>query len=142
MTVQYPIANYQNRYDPAQHYDKHLFRSRMTIQAADHNEVQENMLARIKSVGDMIAKDGNIVDRGACVIDTVTGVVQLEDAKIYLQGTVRDLLPASFTVPVNDLVAVGVRLVETIITELEDPFLVGQAQGTRGYGEPGAARLG
>ena len=141
MTVNYPLDNYQNRFDPAKRYEKHLFRSGKGTQAAEQNEHQENTLYRIKRLGNVIIKDGAVCDGAQCIVDPVTGAVQLDAGVIYLHGLPRDVDAANFTVPVDAIVSVGIRMFEAIVTELEDPDLVGPADGTRNQGEPGAARL-
>lgn len=141
MTVSYPIDHYQNRYDPAKNYEKHLVRSGKGVQAAEINEVQENLMARQRKLGDAMMKDGNIIDGATCLVDPDTGVTRLAAGEIYLYGVPRDVAEATFTVPVVGIVSIGVRMTEEIITELEDPELLGPADGTRNQGEPGAGRL-
>ena len=141
MTVSYPIDHYQNRYDADKNYDKHLVRSGNGVQAAEINEIQENLMARQKRLGDVLIKDGNITKDCACLVDPDTGAVQLEAGELYLRGVPRDITAAAFVIPVDTTVTIGVRMTETVVTELEDPDLVGPADGTRSQGEPGAGRL-
>lgn len=53
----------------------------------------------------------------------------------------RGVSPRSLIVPVVGVIAVGLYLQETVVTELEDPSLRDLAVGSRNYQEPGAARL-
>ena len=141
MTITYPIDNYNNRHDPAKKFEKHLVRAGYGVQAAEINEIQENLLHRQRRLGDVILKDDEIIEDCQCVVDPLTGDVQLQAGALYILGAVRDVAAAAFTVPTNTVVFIGVRLTETVITELEDPTLRDPATGTRNYDEPGAGRL-
>lgn len=52
-----------------------------------------------------------------------------------------EVAAAHFTIPSDAAVRIGVRYIETTVTELEDPMLRDPAVGTRNYQEPGASRL-
>lgn len=135
------IDNYYDRTDPAKKYDEHLFRAGYGLQSAELNEIQKTAAAKIKGLGDALFKDGDIIKDCAALVDMDTGAVKMNGGALYLRGTVRGIVPATFTIPVDQTVQIGVRLVETTITELEDPTLRDPATGTRNYQEPGAARL-
>ncbi len=135
------IDNYYDRTDASKNYERHLFRAGYGLQSAELNEIQQTSIGRIQSIGDALFKDGDIVKDCACLVDQDTGAVTLNSGALYLRGAVRGVAPASFTIPVDRAVAVGIRLVETTVTELEDPDLRDPAVGTRNYQEPGAARL-
>ncbi|EDP61897.1 hypothetical protein BAL199_28865 [alpha proteobacterium BAL199] len=98
------------------------------------------LIHRVKGLGDALFRDGDVVRGGAAILDGVTGSLQLEAASIYVRGAVRPVPAAGFTIPVDTSVAIGVRLTEIDITELEDPTLLDPGVGTRNYQEPGAWR--
>lgn len=131
--------DYYSRHDPADNFEQHLFRSGRVLQSAELNEIQENGSHRLKSVADVLFKDGNVVRDGRISISA--GVVQCESGAVYLRGMVRGVPPSTFTVPVVGTVSVGVRLVDTLVTEVEDTSLLDPAVGLRNFQEPGAARL-
>lgn len=135
------IDNYYDRTDAAKKYDEHLFRAGYGLQSAELNEIQKTAATKIKGLGDALFKDGDIIKDCAALVDMDTGVVKLNGGALYLRGTVRGIVPATFTIPVDQTVQIGVRIIETTITELEDPALRDPATGTRNYQEPGAARL-
>lgn len=135
------LDDYYNRFDPAKKFEKHLIRAGRGVQSAEINEIQDNLLTRQKRLGDVLLSDGDIISDCQCVVDHITGAVQLEAGSLYITGAVRDVPAAAFTVAVNTVVVIGIRLTETVITELEDPTLRDPATGTRNYDEPGAARL-
>lgn len=134
-------ANYYSRFDPAKNYDEHLFIAGRGLQSAELNEIQKQAAYRLRGVADAIFKDGDVIRDAGVVVNEDTGVVQCQSGAIYLRGAVRGVAPASFTIPTIGVIAVGVRLVEEVITDLEDPALRDPATGTRNYNEPGADRL-
>lgn len=133
--------NYFTRFDPAKNYDEHLFIAGRGLQSAELNEIQQNAAARVKGVADALFRDGDIIRDAAVSIDSTTGVTQCASGAVYLRGAVRGVAPASFTIPVTGVVAIGVRLIESVITAVQDPELLDPATGTRNYNQPGAERL-
>lgn len=132
------IDNYYNRYDPAKKYQELLLRDGYGTQASEINEIQSIIAARIKGVADCIYKDGDILKDGQ--ISVSDGIVTAEGGLVYIGGIVWAVEQASFAVPMQGTVAVGIHLVETIVSELEDPALYNPAIGSRDEGEPGAWR--
>lgn len=135
-------ANYYNRFSDDKNYDEHLFIAGRVLQSAEMNEIQAQHSNRLKKIADVLFKDGDIIRDASISVDSGTGVVTCQSGAIYIKGAVRGVPPATLTsVPMTGTVAVGVRLVETVITEAEDPDLRDPAAGQRGYYEPGALRL-
>ncbi len=132
---------YYNRFDVTKNYDAHLFRAGYVLQSAELNEIQANFTARLQYMGNAIFKDGDIVRDARLIVNPVNGNATGESGAIYLKGAVRGIPLRSFTVPISGTVTVGVYLVETVISELEDPSLRDPAIGARNYQEPGASRL-
>lgn len=132
------IDNYWNRYDPTKKYQELLLRDGYGTQASEINEIQSIFAARIKGVADCIYKDGDILKDGQ--ISVSEGIVTAEAGLVYIGGAVWQVEQASFAVPMQGTVAVGIRLVESIVSELEDPALYNPAIGSRDEGEPGAWR--
>jgi hypothetical protein len=135
------IERYYNLFDPAKHYTQLLFRAGDGLQSRELNEIQTTLIHRLQGVADALLKDGDIVSGANLQIDADTGWVTLEAGRVYLRGAVREVPAASFTVPVDGRVAVGVRFTTRTVTELEDPTLREPAVGVRNYQEPGAGRL-
>ena len=132
---------YYNRFDPAKHFDAHLFRASYAVQAAEFNEVQSSLSARIQGVADAIFRDGNVVRDARVVVHADSGQAVCEAGAVYLKGAVRGVAPKQLTIPVVGVVAIGLYLQESVVTELEDPSLRDPAVGARNYQEAGAARL-
>lgn len=135
------IERYYNLFDPAKHYTQLLFRAGDGLQSRELNEIQSTLMHRLQGVADVLLKDGDIVSGANLQIDSDTGLVTLEAGRVYLRGAVREVPAATFTVPVDGRVAVGVRFTTRTVTELEDPNLREPAVGVRNYQEPGAGRL-
>lgn len=134
------IDGYFNRFDPAKEYESHLFRAGHVLQSAELNEIQYSANNRIKGLGDALFKDGDIVRDAGIIVNPDTGSVTCQSGAIYLTGTVRGVPTGSLVIPTVGIVAVGVYLQQTIITELQDPNLRDPADLTQNYGEAGAAR--
>lgn len=132
--------NYYNRFDPAKGYDEHLFLPGRGLQSAELNEVQAQNAYRLKGVADALFKDGDLIRDAGCVVDQETGEVRCEGGALYIRGAVRGVAPATFVIPTEGVVAIGIYLVETVVTEIDDPALRDPAPGTRNFGEAGAYR--
>lgn len=135
------LPDYLNRFDPAKGYDELLFRSDKVIQSEEFNELQSGVNQRLRGISDALLSDGAIVRDAKVFVNAQTGQVQCESGAIYIDGAVRGLSPANFTIAVVGTVTIGVYLVEAVITELDDPGLRNRAKNTRGVDQPGAARL-
>lgn len=135
------IERYYNLFDPAKHYTQLLFRAGDGLQSRELNEIQSTLIHRLQGVADALLKDGDIISGANLQIDADTGLVTLEAGRVYLRGAVREVPAASFTVPTDGRIAVGVRFFTRTVTELEDPSLREPAVGVRNYQEPGAGRL-
>ncbi|SDY39638.1 protein of unknown function [Nitrosomonas sp. Nm58] len=135
------IDGYYNRFDPAKKYEKHLFRAGYVLQSSELNEVQSYAEDRVRGVADALFKDGDVVRDAQIIVNSATGEVQCQSGAIYLVGAVRGIPSKTMTIPTTGVVSVGIRLVETVITELDDPALRDPAIDVRNYQESGAARL-
>lgn len=132
---------YYNRFNEAKNYDSHLFRAGTVLQSAELNEIQSAITHRVRQMGDVLFKDGAIIRDARLVVNKITGDTLGESGAIYLKGAVRGVPERSFAIPVSGIVTVGIYLLETVVTELEDPDLRDPAVGVRNYQEPGASRL-
>ena len=118
-----------------------VFREDKLAQAAELNEVQAITERRNKRIADLTAKDGDRITGADIIVDPLTGTVVLGAGTIYVRGDVYPVAARTLnSVPMTGAVAVGVRLTQTLITEMEDPALVGLHPGTEAEGEPGAGR--
>lgn len=135
------IENYYDRYDENKNYERVLIREGYGTQGSEINEIQSIAMARLQGVADALFADGDIIRDAAVSINPETGEVQAQSGAVYIKGAVRGVAPAVFTIPTTGTVAIGIRLSEKVISELEDASLYNPAKGSRGEGLPGAWRL-
>lgn len=133
-------TNYYDRTDPTKEYESHLFVSGRGLQSAELNEIQTASRNRIQSIADALFKDGDVIRDAQIIVNPTTGVTTCQSGALYLRGAVRGIAPASLTIPVVGTVAVGVRLIETVVTSTEDADLVDPADLTHNFQLPGADR--
>ena len=134
------IANYYNRFDEGKNVEEILFRDGYGAQASEHNELQGIFKTRLRSVADALFKDGDIIRDAQIVVNAQTGEVQAGSGAVYLDGAVRGVAPATFTIPTSGSVAVGIHLIKKIVTELDDESLYNPAVGSPTHQQPGAWR--
>lgn len=134
------IDNYWNRFDEGKGYVELLYRDGYGAQGSEQNEMQSIINARIAKLARALFKDGDIINGAQIVVNPENGHVTATSGEVCLAGQIWSVPAAEFDIPVSGSVAVGVRLVESIISELEDPGLRNPAVGSRGEGEPGAWR--
>lgn len=140
MSTIYP-ANYFNRFDPSKNYDRHVFIAGRALQSAELNEIQDDAAMRLRGVADVLFRDGDVVRDASVSLNATTGVALCASGAIYLRGAVRGVAPATLNIPIVGVTSIGIRVVETIVTALQDPELRDPASATRNYDEPGAERL-
>ena len=133
--------SYYDNFNASKNYEKILYRDGYTLQGAELNEAQSAAMHRLQGVADALFKDGDIIRDAGIIVDKETGEVRAQSGAVYLRGAVRGVPEATFTIPVAGTVAVGIRLTQRVVSELEDPALYNPAIGSRGEGEPGAWRL-
>ncbi|MDT0137282.1 DUF4815 domain-containing protein [Acidovorax sp. PRC11] len=129
-----------NYFDETKNHDSVLFEADRVIQSRELIDAQEILAHRIKGIADGIYANGDVVRDARLTVNPQTGQAVAESGAIYLQGAVRGVPPASFVIPVQGNVAVGVYLRTRIVTAAEDPSLLNPAKGTPSYKKPGAAR--
>jgi hypothetical protein len=137
------LAQHYDRFNANDNYDRWLFRSDHVLQAAELNEVQSASQHRLRAVMDALMRDGAVMSGADCVLNTVGGVCTATCASgaVYLRGAARGVAPRSFTIPATGRVSIGVYLVDTVMTELDDPSMRDPAISPLNAQEPGAARL-
>ena len=107
----------------------------------DLNDAFAMSRKRTTAIGDLVAKNGDRVSGGDILVDKTTGTVTLAAGTVYIDGDVKPV-PAAIlnAVSMTGDVDIGVRLIEAIITSVQDPSLVGPEPGTEAEGEPAAPR--
>jgi len=134
-------ANYFDRSDSTKEYEEHLFIAGRGLQSSELNEIQKTSANRLRGIADSLFKDGDIIRDCSVIVDEASGAVRCASGAIYLRGAVRGVQPSAFTIPTTGVVSIGVRLIDSVVTAVEDPALRDPATGTRNYNETGAERL-
>ena len=134
---------YYDDYDSKKQYTQLLAIPGRVAQAREITQIQTVLKDIIKSVGDSVLRDGNIIEGCQVVPFTENGLrkVRVTSGRVYVNGMV---LPVSESVVIITGVGtetVGVRLIEEIVTEAADPTLRDPAQGYANYNQPGCNRL-
>lgn len=135
------IDQYYNRFQPGQNYEQIAFRADRVLQSAELNEIQSASNHRLQGIADALFKDGDLVRDARVIVNADTGAARCESGAIYLKGAVRGVAPASLQVATAGIVVIGIYLQQVVVTELEAPELRNPAANTRGFEEPGAARI-
>ena len=118
-----------------------LFREGKLGQAAELMELQSIMEGRGRRVGNLVARDGDRIAGADVLVDIGAGAVQLAAGRVYVSGDVRSIDARTLTdVPMAGDVQIGIRIVRAVITEEDDPALLGLHPGSAAEGEPGAGR--
>jgi len=133
------LSHYHNRFHASQNYEKIMFLPVRALQAAELNEIQDMTLHQIRSFGDAVFKDGDVVSGCICIVRD--NVVTVEAGNIYLKGAVRSVPAATLNINSTERFSIGVYLKERVITALEDPTLRDPTPGIRNFNEEGGARL-
>ncbi len=134
------LQGYYNRFDSTDNFDSLDFRASKGLQSAELNELQSILSDRLTKIAGAIFQDGSIVRGGAAVLDPATGDVIMNAGAIFVLGAVREVAQATFQIPTTGGLQIGIRVVTSTVTELEDASLRDPATSTRNYQEPGAGR--
>jgi hypothetical protein len=118
-----------------------FYGERPYIQTTELNEMGTIVRGLIKRLGRVVVSDGDRIERGDAFVDTEAGTVTIEGGRVYADGDVWDVSGRVLSdVQMAGRTEVGIRLVTTWVTSLEDPTLLGLVPGSDGEGEEGAAR--
>lgn len=122
-------------------WDSVITREGHVGQAAEIVEAQTIMQRKVRAIGDLTARDGDRQSGCDVMVDQETGIIKLTSGTVYVSGRVLPVDAATFgTVPMTGAISIGVRLVESFITEQDEPALLGLHPGTPAKSEKGAAR--
>lgn len=62
------LANYYNRHQGGQNYEKVLFRAGKGLQSAELNEIQSQGYAQTQGIADAILKEGDLIEDGQVIV--------------------------------------------------------------------------
>ncbi len=128
-------------YDPSKQYHQLLAIPGRVAQAREFTQAQSLTRDIIKSIGDSIMKDGNIIEGCQVTVDKENKKVIVSAGKIYMDGAVLRLPESEAAIKCEGLENIGVVIEDSIVDETQDPSLRDPAQGFENYNLPGCYRL-
>lgn len=135
------VAPYYNDFDSTKQYTQLLAIPGRVAQAREITQIQSTVKEIVKSLGDSILKDGNIIEGCQVIVSTNKKSVTVTSGKVYLNGMVLPVEESRVDIKGEGTEIIGVKLVERIITEVEDSSLRDPAQGYDNYNQPGCHRV-
>lgn len=141
MAINIHDAPYYDQYDSSKQYTKLLAIPGRVAQAREITEIQSTMQDIVKSLGDSIMKDGNIIEGCQVIVNSDKTEVTVTSGRVYLGGMVLPLRESTVKIAGVGAETIGVRLHETIITESQDSALRDPAQGYDNFGQAGCHRV-
>jgi hypothetical protein len=133
--IQPPATNTTGRLN----WDSLAFLPGRYAQSAELNELQSILNAKLKSVGDAVFNNGDII-RGCSLTIDKTGNATITEGLVYIEGAVRYVATGQLVIPTTGTYYVGINVVRRYIDDTDDPILKDPAQGYPGYATAGAAR--
>lgn len=130
---------YYDDYDPSKKYVQMLALPGRVEQAREFTQIQTMFRDFLKRGLDVFLRDGDIVEGCILTIDGTTA--HISEGKIYLNGLIHPVAQTEITITGVGAEVIGAKLIETIVTEADDPSLRDPAQGHDNYQQPGAHRL-
>lgn len=132
---------YYDDYDPSKGYTQVLSVPGRVAQARDLTQAQSIMKDIIKSIGDSIMKDGDIVDGCQVSVALDKKSVTVSAGRVYIGGVVYPVEEQKVSIEGTGTEVIGVLLEESIVTEVQDPTLRDPALGYDNYNKAGSNRL-
>jgi hypothetical protein len=136
LTRKPPTVNQTGRMN----WEKVVFLPGRFAQSAEMNEVQSILNAKLKSIGDAVFDDGDVIRGCSLTVDKRTGEAKITEGLVYIQGAVRYVKEGKLTIPTTGVVYVGINVVRSYVDEHDDSALLDPAQSYPGYASAGAIR--
>ena len=136
---------YYDNYDPAKGYSAVLYRPGIVVQTQELNEMQSILKQNIRNIGGALLTDGDIIEGCQCIISdasegSVAKKVKVTAGRIYFSGDIYDTADTELLINGVGTEIIGVKLIEEVITESEDPSLLDNAEGFANFQMSGAHR--
>lgn len=110
-------------------------------QAREISTLQSILLGIIKSIGDSILSNGDLIEGCQVITSTNKKSVTITEGRIYIDGIVTPLKTSTVAIKGVGDETIGVKIIESIITEEIDPTLRDPAQGFDNYSQAGCNRV-
>lgn len=133
------LTGYYNRFNPVDKLKKILWAHKRPLQSSELNEVQDMVLDEIHTISNVLHKDGSLLEGGEMKLEG--GFLQVNASLVYALGFTHRVPSAAIAIGATEDCVLGVNIVESIVTAIDEPLLRDQAVGTRAFGQRGADRL-
>lgn len=134
-------APYYDDYDNSKQYTQLLALPGRVAQAREVTQIQSVVKDIIKSIGDSILKDGNIIEGCQIIVNSEKTAATITSGKVYINGMVLPVQETTIAIEGTGREIIGLRLLETLITEDDDNTLRDPAQGYDNFNQPGCHRI-
>lgn len=135
------VAPYYDDYDSSKQYTQLLAIPGRVAQAREITQIQSTVKDIIKSIGDSILKDGNTIEGCQVIVNSTKTAATVTAGKVYINGMVLPVEEKTIGITGKGTETIGIRLMETIITEEDDNSLRDPAQGYDNYNQAGCHRI-
>lgn len=134
-------APYYDDYESSKQYTQILARPGRVAQSREITQIQSTMKDIMKSIGDSFLNDGDIVEGCQIIPDKTNKTVTVTAGRVYMSGMVLNLKESTISIKGEGVENIGVRLVESIVTEEDDASLRDPALSYDNFNQPGGDRL-
>jgi hypothetical protein len=132
-------APYYDDYNPNKNYSQMLAIPGRVEQARDFTQVQTMIYDYLQRLSDTLLKDGSIVSGMGYILKESSIIV--EDGRVYINGKIHNFKQQEVSITKTGEEIVGVKLVESIVTEAQDSSLLDPTTTTGNFGQPGTHRI-
>lgn len=141
MKIDKTQSPYYDDYDRSKGYAQLLAVPGRVAQAREFTQAQTITRDIIKSLGDSLMHDGDVIEGCQVIVATDKKSVTVTDGKVYIDGMVSDFSESSVSITGEGTEVIGILLVEELIDENMDITLRDPAQGYDNYNRAGCHRL-
>ena len=135
---------YPDRYERSKGWIKVLPISGRPLQSSEITELQSIIQDNLKQGLNTLFKNGSAISGLRMAVSARSDsevTISITKGQIYVEGFVLEVSDSIITAPITGTYNVGITIVESIITEVEDPSLRDPLKGGPLYGPEGASRL-
>lgn len=138
-------APYYDGFDNSKQYSSVLFRPGFVVQTQELNELQSILKQNIRNISGVLLADGDIIEGCQCIVTDITenSVAKkctITAGRIYLNGDIHPVPETTLTLKGAGTETIGVKIVDEVITEKDDPDLLDNAAGYANAQMSGAHR--
>ncbi|WAB24969.1 protein of unknown function DUF4815 [Lysinibacillus phage vB_LfM_LysYB1] len=130
---------YNDDFDASKNYSHILAVPGRGAQAREFTQIQTVLKDYMARLSDAILREGNVVSGMGFAVKE--GKITVDSGKVYLKGLIHNFYKQTIDINAVGECTVGVKLEESIITEVEDPSLRDPATGMTNYQKEGAHRI-